>query len=125
VQDALNSYRGKAMRGSRILVLGAAYKPDIDDLRESPSLELITNLLAKHAEVDYHDPHVPHVAHDGWSLDSVSDLMKAVAEADVVVISTNHSSYDYQAIHDAADLIVDTRNAMGKINADPNKVERL
>lgn len=125
VQDALNSYRAKPMKGSKVLVLGAAYKPDIDDLRESPSLELITNLFAKHADVSYHDPHVPHVSHAGWSLDSVPDLMTAVAEADVVVVSTNHSSYDYQAIHDTADLIVDSRNALRKIDVDPNKVERL
>ncbi|MEN8240584.1 MAG: nucleotide sugar dehydrogenase [Chloroflexota bacterium] len=125
VQDALNSYRAKAMKGSKVLVLGAAYKPDIDDLRESPSLELITNLFAKYAEVSYHDPHVPQINHDGWSLDSVPDLMAAVAEADAVVISTNHSAYDYQAIHDAADLIIDTRNALAKISIDPNKVEKL
>jgi UDP-N-acetyl-D-glucosamine dehydrogenase len=125
VQDALNSYRAKALKGSKVLVLGAAYKPDIDDLRESPSLEVITNLLAKHADVRYHDPHVPQVSHNSWSLESVPDLMAAVAEADVVVITTNHSSYDYQAIHDTADLIVDTRNAMREIDTDPDKVERL
>jgi UDP-N-acetyl-D-glucosamine dehydrogenase len=125
VQDALNSFRGKALKGSKVLVLGAAYKPDIDDLRESPSLELISNLFAKFADVSYHDPHVPHVAHEGWSLDSVPDLMQAVAEADAVVISTNHSAYDYQAIHDTADLIIDTRNALKDIAIDSNKVERL
>jgi UDP-N-acetyl-D-glucosamine dehydrogenase len=125
VQDALNGFRGKALKGSKVLVLGAAYKPDIDDLRESPSLELISNLFAKFAEVSYHDPHVPHVNHEGWSLDSVPDLMQAVAEADAVVISTNHSAYDYQTIHDTADLIIDARNALKDIAIDPDKVEKL
>ncbi len=125
VQDAMNDRLAKALNGSKVLVLGVAFKPNIDDMRESPSLEVITNLMAKGAVVSYHDPYIPQVSHHGWALESVLDLLAAVAEADCVVISTNHNSYDYQAVHDQAKLVVDTRNAMGKINYNPDKVELL
>ncbi|MCL4559642.1 MAG: nucleotide sugar dehydrogenase [Chloroflexi bacterium] len=124
VQDALNE-RCKALKGSRVLVLGAAYKPDIDDLRESPALDVMRLLQQKGAEVSYHDPYIEHITHDGWEMTSVSDLMQAVREADCVVVVTNHKTYDYPAILEAADLLVDTRNALGlqgKINP---KVVRL
>jgi UDP-N-acetyl-D-glucosamine dehydrogenase len=124
VQDALNE-QGKPIKGSQVLVLGAAYKPDIDDLRESPALDVIGLLDQKGAQVSYHDPYVPHLQHDGWSLDSVPDLMQAVKAADCVVIVTNHSSYDYGAILEAAGLIVDTRNALGATGRDNPKVSRL
>ena len=125
VQDAMNDRLAKALNGSKVLVLGVAFKPNIDDMRESPSLEVITNLMAKCAMVSYHDPYIPQVSHHGWALESVPDLLAAVAEADCVVISTNHNDYDYQAVHDQAKLVVDTRNAMGKINYNPDKVELL
>jgi UDP-N-acetyl-D-glucosamine dehydrogenase len=124
VQDALNDY-GKALKGSRVLVLGAAYKPDIDDLRESPALDVIGLLRQKGADVKYHDPYIPHIAHDGWRLDSVTDLMQEVRAADCVVIVTNHKKYDYPALLDAACLIVDTRNALGDAGRDNPKVVRL
>jgi len=124
VQDALNE-QGKPIKGSQVLVLGAAYKPDIDDLRESPALDVIGLLDQKGAHVSYHDPYVPHVQHDGWSLDSVPDLTQSVRAADCVVIVTNHSSYDYNAILDSAGLIVDTRNALGAAGRDNPKVSRL
>ena len=124
VQDALNE-QGKPIKGSQVLVLGAAYKPDIDDLRESPALDVIGLLDKKGACVSYHDPYVPHLQHDGWSLDSVPDLMRAVKTADCVVIVTNHSSYDYPAILAAAGLVVDTRNALGAAGRDNPKVSRL
>lgn len=124
VQDALNNH-SKALKGSRVLVLGAAYKPDIDDLRESPALDVIGLLKQKGAEVSYHDPYIPQVEHDGWSLDSVTDLMAAVRQADCVAIITNHKVYDYSAIHDAAQLLVDTRNALGDLGRDNPKVVRL
>ena len=117
VQDALNQ-QGKALNGSRVLVLGAAYKPDIDDLRESPALDVIGLLEKKSAQVSYHDPLIPHLHHDGWELTSVPDLMEAVNHSDCLVIITDHSSYDYTALLQAVDdgkgrlLIVDTRNAM-------------
>jgi len=124
VQDALNNH-GKALKGSQVLVLGAAYKPDIDDIRESPALDVIGLLKEKMAEVSYHDPYIPSITHDEWKLDSVPDLMKAVARVDCLVIITNHANYDYQAIHDKAKMIVDTRNALGKISYDRAKVDML
>jgi UDP-N-acetyl-D-glucosamine dehydrogenase len=122
--DALNQ-QGKALKGSRVLVLGAAYKPDIDDLRESPALDVIGLLEQKGAVVSYHDPHVPLIHHDGWDRESVKDVMAAVNEADCVVIVTNHSSYDYPAILQSAKLIVDTRNALGPAGRGNPKVARL
>lgn len=124
VQDVLNR-KGKALLGSQVLILGAAYKPDIDDVRESPALDVIGLLKEKLAEVSYHDPYIPILTHDDWTMDSVPDLMKAVSEADCVVIVTNHSGYDYQMIHDRADLIMDTRNALGNMDYDKTKVEML
>jgi len=125
VQDALNDH-GKAVKGSKVLVLGAAYKPDIDDLRESPTLDVIGLLMNKGALVSYHDPYIKHLDHeDLWSLTSVPDLMAAVKDADCVVIVTNHSSYDYPAILESAKLIVDTRNALGKLGRGSDKVVRL
>ncbi len=124
VQDALNDH-GKPLKGSKVLVLGAAYKPDIDDLRESPSLDVMHLLASKGAEVSYHDPYIPNVQHDGWEMTSVDDLMTAVREADCVVIITNHKVYDYSAILNSAELIVDTRNALGVMGRDNSKVVRL
>ncbi len=124
VQDALNDH-GKALKGSKVLVLGAAYKPDVDDLRESPALDVIGLIMAKGAEVSYHDPYIPHLKHDTWALDSVPDIMEAVREADCVCIVTNHKVYDYPAILEAANLIVDTRNALGDMGCDHPKVVRL
>jgi UDP-N-acetyl-D-glucosamine dehydrogenase len=123
-QDALND-RKKAINGSKVLVLGAAYKPDIDDLRESPALDVIGLLKQKGAEVSYHDPRITTIKNDGWTMQSVPDLMKAVREADCVVIVTNHSTYDYPAILANAQLILDTRNALGNAGRDNPKVVRL
>ena len=124
VQDALNAH-GKALKGSQVLVLGAAYKPDIDDLRESPALDVMGLLMAKGAQVSYHDPYVARVRHDTWDLSSVPDLMQAVGGADCVVIVTNHKVYDYPAILKAAVLVVDTRNALGAMGRNHPKVVRL
>jgi UDP-N-acetyl-D-glucosamine dehydrogenase len=129
VQDALNN-QGKPLKGSQVLVLGAAYKPDIEDLRESPALDVIGLLEQKGARVVYHDPYVPRIHFDsgeGLSAEmfSVPNLMAAVKSADCVVIVTNHSSYDYGAILDSARLVVDTRNALGSKGRDNPKVTRL
>ncbi len=86
---------------------------------------MIGLLKQKGAEVSYHDPYIPTVAHDGWALQSVPDLMQAVRTADCVVIISNHSVYDYPAILEAASLIVDTRNALGAMGRDNPKVVRL
>jgi len=124
VQDAMND-QGKALKGSDVLVLGAAYKPDIDDLRESPALDVIHLLKQKGAKVSYHDPFVPHIKVEQASMDSVPDLMGAVRKADCVVIVTNHSSYDYAAILKEAKLVFDSRNATGKLSKDNPKVVKL
>ncbi len=126
VQDALNE-RGLPLKGSRVLVLGAAYKPDVDDLRESPSLDVIGLLKRKGAIVNYHDPHIPHLAHEEFDMVSIpdGDLLAEAKAADAVVIVTNHSRYDYPAILAASRLIIDTRNALGKMGAGNPKVVRL
>ena len=117
---------GKTIKGSNILVLGTAYKPDIDDVRESPSLDVIGLLQKKGANVKYHDPYIPHIHHerDGWHMDSVTDMMKAVKESDAVVIVTNHKTYNYTEIIATAKFVFDSRNATGKLGAFAN-VERL
>ena len=125
ILNALNE-RGQALKGSRCLVLGAAYKPDIDDIRESPALDVIGLLQEKGALVDYHDPYIPSLTtHDGVIMRSVPDLMAAVRTADLVIIVTNHKSYDYRAILSASKFIFDSRNALGKMGKDSPKVERL
>ena len=124
--DAMND-RGILLKGSRVLVLGAAYKPDIDDVRESPAMDVIGLLRKKGALVEYHDPYIPHIHHeyDGWQMDSVKDVMKAVKAADAVMIVTNHKVYDYPAILKEAKFVFDTRNATGKIAKGDPKVVRL
>ncbi len=126
VLDAMNA-RGKTLKGAKVLVLGVAYKPDIDDVRESPALDVIGLLQKKGAQVQYHDPYIPHIHHeyDGWRMDSIPDVMQGVKEADAVVIVTNHKAYDYQAILDSAQFIFDSRNALGKLAKNNPKVERL
>jgi UDP-N-acetyl-D-glucosamine dehydrogenase len=124
IQDALND-TGKPIKGSRILVLGVAYKPDIDDLRESPALDVIGLLKQKGAIVSYHDPFIPSLHHEDWGMESVPDLIKAARQSDCVVIVTNHSQYDYESLLEAAPLIVDTRNALGRVQRDNPKVVRL
>jgi UDP-N-acetyl-D-glucosamine dehydrogenase len=124
VQDALNM-KGMALKNSQLLILGAAYKPDVDDLRESPALDVIGLLQQKGANVSYHDPYIKSLNHDNWALESVPNLMETVKQVDCVVIITNHASYDYQAILKNAKLIVDTRNALGQLGRDNSKVIRL
>jgi UDP-N-acetyl-D-glucosamine dehydrogenase len=124
VQDALNE-RGKPVKDSQLLILGVAYKPDIDDLRESPALDVIHLLEEKGAHVSYHDPYIPHLRQDSDAKDSVTDLMAAVKAADAVVIITNHKAYDYPAILEQASLVVDTRNALGDMGKHSPKVVRL
>jgi UDP-N-acetyl-D-glucosamine dehydrogenase len=112
IQDALN-HQELPLKGSEILVLGAAYKPDIDDLRESPALDVIDLLLEKGALVTFHDPHIPSIAHQGWELTRIDQLQEGVSSADCVVVITDHSAYDYLEIAEHANCIVDTRNALG------------
>ena len=118
VSDGLNDDR-KAMNGARILMLGVAYKKDIDDVRESPALSIIDRLRSKGCEVRYHDPFVSHVNFDdahtegsGAPLSSVELSDDEIQSADCVVIVTNHSQIDYGRITELAPLVVDTRNAL-------------
>ncbi|HET8579237.1 MAG TPA: nucleotide sugar dehydrogenase [Methylomirabilota bacterium] len=111
VTDALNE-RGWAVRGASILVLGVTYKPDVNDIRESPALEIVQALARKGAQVAYADPFVPELALDGLKLAATAPSAEAVAAADCVLILTNHTAFDYAMIADRASLVVDTRNAM-------------
>jgi len=113
--DALNA-QGKSIKGAKILILGIAYKKDVDDQRESPALKIIQILQRKGAEVSYHDPYVPHsFGHrdypdlDLWSVELTPELLKAM---DAVIITTDHSIYDFEWIVSHSQLVVDTRNAV-------------
>jgi UDP-N-acetyl-D-glucosamine dehydrogenase len=111
VGDALND-RGRALRGSSVLVMGVTYKADVNDIRESPSLEIIEMLERKGAHVSYADPFTPQLAVNGLKLSAVEPTQETVAAADCVLILTNHSSFDGAAIAASARLVVDTRNAL-------------
>ncbi|MGE5926217.1 MAG: nucleotide sugar dehydrogenase [Gemmatimonadota bacterium] len=109
--EALNRH-SKSMRGSRVLVLGVAYKKDIDDIRESPALDIIRLLEQQGARVTYHDPFVARFSEDGHEYRSTELTPDAVGEADCVLIVTDHSAIDYAMVRDRARLVVDTRNAL-------------
>jgi UDP-N-acetyl-D-glucosamine dehydrogenase len=116
---ALNAQSGKGLRGARILVLGLAYKSDVDDLRESPSLTLIELIEAQGAHCDFHDPHIPKVPqtreHANLSgRGSIALDAKTIADYDAVLIATDHAAVDYAVVAEHAKLIVDTRNALAK-----------
>ena len=111
VGDSLND-RGRALRGASVLVLGVTYKPDVNDVRESPALEIIEMLEGKGAHVSYADPFTPQLILDGVKLTAVEPTAEAIAAADCVLILTNHSAFDYATIAKRAVLVVDTRNAL-------------
>jgi len=116
---ALNLH-AKSIRNAKILVLGLAYKPDVDDVRESPSFELIEKLTALGAHVDYNDPHVPathKMRHHDLAMVSVELTVDNLASYDCVLIATHHAAYDWQMIADNAKLIVDTRNALKSVKS--------
>ncbi|BFN36809.1 nucleotide sugar dehydrogenase [Fidelibacter multiformis] len=125
VIEGLN-YHKKAINGSKILLLGMAYKKDIDDLRESPAIDIYNILVDKGAEVIYHDPHCPLFKLDGAgyveSAPLTTDLLK---EMDCVVITTDHTAVDYQKVVDHAKLVIDTRNATKGLKNTAEKVLRL
>ena len=124
VGDALND-RSKSIKGSKILVLGLAYKKDVDDIRESPSIELIELLQARGAKVDYNDPHVPRTPKQrehNLGLTSKKLTEEALASYDCVLIATDHSAYDYDWIVKHSKLVVDTRNATAKVTANRKKI---
>jgi UDP-N-acetyl-D-glucosamine dehydrogenase len=111
VSDALNE-SGKAVRGSVVLVLGVAYKKDIEDLRESPALDIIRLLEQNGAKVSYHDPYVPKFEEDGHRFASVPLSADTLAAADCVIVVTDHSNLDYELVRRHGRVIVDTRNAL-------------
>jgi UDP-N-acetyl-D-glucosamine dehydrogenase len=115
VADALNT-QAKAVRGSSVLVLGVAYKRDIDDYRESPALDVMAELQQKGARLTYHDPFVPVIAGHEWpggeDIRSTPLSPALLRDADCVVILTDHRAFDYDAIVNQAGLIVDCRNAV-------------
>lgn len=111
VADALNESR-RALNGSHLLVLGVAYKRDIDDVRESPALDVLTELLARKAGVSYHDPFVARITLDGRVFESQPLTAAALAAADCVIVITDHSQFDWDWVRQHARVIVDTRNAL-------------
>jgi UDP-N-acetyl-D-glucosamine dehydrogenase len=126
VTDALNA-QGKAVKGTRVLVLGLAYKPNVDDERESPSYVLMDLLSERGAELEYYDPYVPAIKptreHSHWAGKKSVEWARATIESfDLVLIATNHSCVDYQDLGDWARCIVDTRNAMSGTHVHPGKV---
>src|SRR6266446_6388386 len=125
IAGALNE-RQKSLKGARILVLGVAYKKDVDDLRESPTLKIIELLEKRGVTLDYNDPYFPHLhkmRHYDYSAKTSVPLDKrTIGSYDCVVIATDHSSYDYAAIVDAAKLVVDTRNATRRLMRQRDKI---
>jgi UDP-N-acetyl-D-glucosamine dehydrogenase len=115
VQNALND-AGKPVKGSRIHVMGVAYKRDIEDTRESPALDVILLLQRRGGIVTYSDPHVPTLHMEGLTLEASPE--EAAAQADCAVIVTDHSTFDYRGLVDRAPLIVDTRNALRDTHSD-------
>jgi len=122
--EALNERR-KSLKGSKVLVLGLAYKKDIDDIRESPSIELIELLKAKGAKVDYNDPYIPRThkqrEHD-LKMSSKTLSARLLQRYDVVLIATDHSDYDYEWIVKNAALVIDTRNATAGVKRSRSKI---
>jgi UDP-N-acetyl-D-glucosamine dehydrogenase len=110
VRQALNGAR-RSVNGSRVLVLGVAYKKDVSDVRESPALDVMRLLEAEGAEVSYHDPFVPQLEEDGESRSSVELTDEALKRADVVVLLTDHSTFDYARLYQRSRALVDARNA--------------
>ena len=121
IQNALNNH-GKAVKGASIHIFGIAYKRNIDDMRESPALDVILLLKKLGAEVSYSDPYVPEVRLDSIDLRS-QDALSSAKKADCCVIITDHSNFDYKGLVDSASLIVDTRNALRGFESD--KIVRL
>ncbi|MCL2605880.1 MAG: nucleotide sugar dehydrogenase [Coriobacteriia bacterium] len=111
LMDALNT-QGKALNGARILALGVTYKADIDDMRESPALDVISLLKTKGAEIHYYDPHVAEYVQDGQTVSSVNLTVAEVSAADAVIVLAGHSDVDYDMVAANATLVLDTRNVL-------------
>jgi UDP-N-acetyl-D-glucosamine dehydrogenase len=125
IAAALNNHK-KSLKGSKLLILGMAYKKDVDDLRESPTLKIMQLLQARGTEFDYNDPYFPKLHkmrhYNFEDMKSVPLNPQTLGSYDAVVISTDHSSYDYGAIVDAAKLVIDTRNATRRVMRHREKI---
>jgi UDP-N-acetyl-D-glucosamine dehydrogenase len=125
ISAALNDH-SKSIRGSRILILGVAYKKDVDDVRESPALEIMELLQHKGAELSYSDPYIPQLhkmrAHDFSSMRSLELTEQSIGQFDLVLIATDHTTVNYQWIVDHAPLVVDTRNATRMVSRGREKI---
>ncbi len=124
ITGALNGRR-KSVKGSLILILGVAYKKDVNDSRESPAREIITSLRTMGAKVSYNDPHIPVMEFDAKPVKSVALTDKILRQADCVAILTDHSEYNFADIVTKAKLIIDTRNATGSLKKYRNKIVKL
>ncbi len=116
---------GKAVKGAKVLVLGVAYKKDIDDIRESPALDVIRRLETRGASVTYHDPHIPSFREDGHEMVGVACSDAVLDAADAVVVITDHTGVDYQRVADRAGLVIDSRNVMRRTRAGRARVVTL
>jgi UDP-N-acetyl-D-glucosamine dehydrogenase len=125
VGTALNKQK-KSLNGSKVLILGVAYKKDVDDLRESPTLKIMELLQERGSQLDYNDPYFPqlhrmrHYNYEGMK--SVPLSAQTLGSYDCVVIATDHSGYDYNTIVDGSKLIVDTRNATRRVTRNRNRI---
>jgi len=117
--------KGKAIKGSKICILGVAYKPDINDVRESPALDVITILKERGAKVVYNDPYVPSIRFDNGIMKSLPLTKKLLSSSVCTVIITNHSDYDYKWVVQNSNLIFDTRNATKKVKTGQKKMAKL
>jgi len=126
LMNALNE-RGKALKGARVLLLGVAYKADVDDTRESPGLTLIEIMQSRGATVDYNDPFVPQLVASrrfDLKLKSVDLTPTSLAEYDCVLIATAHTAYDYDFIVEHAQLVLDTRNATKNVTQHRDRIHK-
>jgi UDP-N-acetyl-D-glucosamine dehydrogenase len=124
VAEILNEGR-IAVNGARILVLGVAYKPDVSDMRESPAIDVIRLLAERGGEVSYHDPHVPEIEVEGITYKSADLTDDRLADADIVVIITDHADVDWARVVAQAGRIFDTRNATRDVREGREKVRKL
>jgi UDP-N-acetyl-D-glucosamine dehydrogenase len=124
IQDALNRYK-KPLNGSKVLILGVAYKPNINDMRESPALDIIHLLREKGAAVTYYDPFVPELDYENIQMSSEKELTASIENVDLVAIITNHAKIDYQMVVDKAPLVFDARNATKDVPKAGLKVIKL
>jgi len=113
------------MNGSKVLLMGVAYKQDIDDVRESPALKVIEHLEKQGAIVQYNDPYIPELTHKGKQYNSLDFNAETIQQADIVIITTCHTSYDYQMMVDNAQILFDTKNATKGVERNRERIVKL